>query len=45
VGGSGLGIAIVWWPLAMAFSIGYGVYVFRQFRGKVRLGTPPSPAH
>ena len=40
VGGAGLRIAILWWPLAMAFSIGYGVYVFRQFSGKVRLAGP-----
>jgi len=45
VGGPGLGIAILWWPLAMAFSIGYGVYVFRQFRGKVRLAASTSGAH
>jgi cytochrome d ubiquinol oxidase subunit II len=44
VGGPGLGIASLWWPVAMALSIGYGVYVFRQFRAKVRLGAPPSPA-
>jgi cytochrome d ubiquinol oxidase subunit II len=35
--GPGLGIAIVWWPVAMALSIGYSVLVLRQFSGKVRL--------
>lgn len=37
VGGAGLGIAIFWWPVAMALSLVYSVIVFRQFRGKVRL--------
>lgn len=37
VGGPGLGIAIVWWPVAMALSIVYSVLVLRQFSGKVRL--------
>lgn len=44
VTGPGLGIAIVWWPIAMALSIGYCVFVFRQFRGKVRLQAQP-PLH
>jgi cytochrome d ubiquinol oxidase subunit II len=40
VGGGGLALAIVWWPVAMALSIGYSVVVFRQFSGKVRTSTP-----
>jgi cytochrome d ubiquinol oxidase subunit II len=40
VSGRGLGLAIMWWAPAMILSIGYGVFVFRQFRGKVRLGAP-----
>ncbi len=40
VSGRGLGLAIIWWPAAMILSIGYGVFVSRQFRGKVRLGAP-----
>lgn len=40
VSGRGLALAIIWWPAAMVLSIGYGVFVFRQFRGKVRLGAP-----
>lgn len=42
VGARGLGLAILWWPVALALSIGYGVFVFRQFRGKVGLSAPPS---
>ncbi len=42
VSGPGLVLAIIWWPAAMILSIGYGVFVFRQFRGKVRLATPPA---
>ncbi len=37
VGGAGLGLALLWWPLAMALSLGYSVVVFRQFRGKVKM--------
>ncbi len=40
VAGRGLGLAILWWPIAMALSIGYSVFVFRQFRGKVSLAAP-----
>jgi cytochrome d ubiquinol oxidase subunit II len=42
-GGPGLGIALVWWPIAIALSVGYGFYVFRQFKGKVRLAPAPLP--
>lgn len=42
VGGAGLGMALVWWPVAMALSIGYFVVVFRQFSGKVRMGAGAS---
>ncbi len=37
VGGPGLGLALWWWPFALALSLGYFVIVFRQFSGKVRL--------
>ncbi len=43
VGGPGLGLAILWWPVAITLSIGYSIFVFRQFRGKVRM--TPSPRH
>jgi cytochrome d ubiquinol oxidase subunit II len=42
VGGPGLGLAILWWPVAMALSVAYFAFVFRQFRGKVRVAGPPS---
>ena len=37
VGGPGLGIALVWWPVAALLSCAYAVIVFRQFKGRVRL--------
>ena len=42
VAGRGLGLAIIWWPVAMALSISYSVFVFRQFSGKVGLKTSHS---
>ena len=42
VGGPGLAIAILWWPMAMILSIGYSIFVFRQFSGKVRMAEGPS---
>jgi len=37
VGGPGLGLATLWWPVAMVFSIAYARFVYRQFAGKVRM--------
>ncbi|MDE3135373.1 MAG: cytochrome d ubiquinol oxidase subunit II [Acidobacteriota bacterium] len=34
----GLHIAIVWWIIGMIFVVGYFVYSYRQFAGKVRSG-------
>ena len=42
VSGGGLGIAMVWWPLAMVLSVAYSIVVHRQFSGKVRMGNQPS---
>ena len=42
VKGEGLGIATFWWPVAMGLSVAYFVFVFRQFKGKVRVATPSS---
>jgi cytochrome bd-type quinol oxidase subunit 2 len=41
VRGPGLGLATAWWPVALALSLAYCAFVFRQFRGKVRVATPP----
>ena len=40
VGGPGLVLATFWWPVAMALSVAYFAFVFRQFRGKVRMASP-----
>ncbi len=42
VGGPGLGLAAVWWPVAMVLSLAYAVFVFRQFKGKVKMAGPSS---
>ena len=42
VRGPGLGIASLWWPVAMALSVTYFAFVFRQFKGKVRMSSPSS---
>lgn len=41
VRGPGLGIATAWWPVAMALSLAYCAFVFRQFKGKVRTAARP----
>ena len=38
-GHHGLTVGLVWWTLAMILSVGYFVFVYRMFRGKVRLET------
>lgn len=37
VRGPGLGIATLWWPVGMTLSLAYFAFVFRQFKGKVRV--------
>jgi cytochrome bd ubiquinol oxidase subunit II len=34
----GLKVGLVWWALAAALAIGYFVFVYRKFRGKVSVG-------
>jgi cytochrome bd ubiquinol oxidase subunit II len=34
-GHHGLGVGLVWWILAMILTIGYFVFIYRMFRGKV----------
>jgi cytochrome bd ubiquinol oxidase subunit II len=38
-GHHGLSVGLVWWTLGMILSLGYFVFVYRMFRGKVRLET------
>jgi cytochrome d ubiquinol oxidase subunit II len=35
IGAGGLALGLAWWLPAMALAVGYHVYVYRQFRGKV----------
>ena len=37
VEGPGLGLALVWWSIALLLTVGYGAVVMRQFKGRVRL--------
>jgi cytochrome d ubiquinol oxidase subunit II len=34
----GLAVGLTWWPLAALLAIGYFVFVYRKFAGKVQLG-------
>ena len=36
-GGIGLRVGLYWWTLALVLAVGYFVYLFRAFRGKVTL--------
>jgi cytochrome bd ubiquinol oxidase subunit II len=36
-GAHGLSVGLVWWTLAMIIAIGYFVFIYRMFRGKVKL--------
>lgn len=35
-GGYGLKVALVWWPIALIFSIGYFLFIYRHYTGKVK---------
>ena len=35
-GSHGLAIALVWWPVALVFSIGYFLFIYRHYAGKVK---------
>jgi cytochrome d ubiquinol oxidase subunit II len=41
-GNYGLSVGLVWWSVGMIIALGYFVYLFRTFRGKVNL--PEEPA-
>ncbi len=34
--GHGLVIALVWWPVALVFAIGYFLFIYRHYAGKVK---------
>jgi cytochrome bd ubiquinol oxidase subunit II len=34
--GHGLAIALVWWPLAFIFAVGYFLFIYRYYNGKVK---------
>jgi cytochrome d ubiquinol oxidase subunit II len=36
-GSHGMSVGFVWWSLAMIIAIGYFVFIYRMFRGKVKL--------
>ena len=37
-GAHGLNVGFVWWTIAMILALGYFIFVYRMFRGKVKLG-------
>jgi cytochrome d ubiquinol oxidase subunit II len=34
--GHGLGVALVWWPIALVFAVGYFFFTYRHYSGKVK---------
>jgi cytochrome d ubiquinol oxidase subunit II len=32
-----MGVGLIWWSVGMVLAIGYFTFVYRMFRGKVRL--------
>ena len=41
VGGRSLGLALVWWPVALGLSIAYWAFVLRHYRYRVRPVSDP----
>jgi cytochrome d ubiquinol oxidase subunit II len=37
-GSHGLSVGLVWWTLGAVLAVGYFVFIYRMFRGKVRVG-------
>jgi cytochrome d ubiquinol oxidase subunit II len=35
--GHGLAIALIWWPIALIFSVGYFFFIYRHYTGKVKV--------
>jgi cytochrome d ubiquinol oxidase subunit II len=36
-GAHGLSVGLIWWAVGMILALGYFVFVYRMFKGKVRL--------
>ena len=34
--GHGLAVALVWWPVSLIFSVGYALFIYRHYIGKVK---------
>lgn len=34
--GHGLAVALVWWPVSLIFAVGYALFIYRHYTGKVR---------
>lgn len=39
-GNYGLSVALLWWPIGIIIALGYYVFLFRTFKGKVTVGDP-----
>jgi cytochrome d ubiquinol oxidase subunit II len=37
-GSYGLSVGLIWWPIGFVIALGYFVFLFRAFKGKVRIG-------
>jgi cytochrome d ubiquinol oxidase subunit II len=33
----GLRLALIWWPFAVVLAVGYFMFIYRYYRGKVRV--------
>ena len=37
-GDYGLSVALLWWPIGIIIALGYYTFLFRTFKGKVKVG-------
>jgi cytochrome d ubiquinol oxidase subunit II len=44
-GDYGLAVGLVWWSIGIALALGYFVYLYRSFRGKVALDESDGYGH
>jgi cytochrome bd ubiquinol oxidase subunit II len=35
--GYGLGVALIWWPIALVLAVGYFLFIYKHYSGKVKL--------